>query len=77
MKKEEKPLRNKTPLLIISGRGTRKNYANPTNISFKKDVFEDIEKYCTGSQIGIVNYLLRRGLDSLIKDGKTVIEILD
>jgi hypothetical protein len=64
-------------LLIISGKANRKNFTNPTNIPFRKDVYQDMEKYCSGSQIGIVNSLLRKSLDSLIADKKLIIEELD
>ncbi len=64
-------------LLIVAGQANRKNFSNPTSIPFRKDVYEDMEKFCSGSQIGVVNILLRRALDTLIEDGKVIIEELD
>ncbi|MCZ6914443.1 MAG: hypothetical protein O7C59_08350, partial [Rickettsia endosymbiont of Ixodes persulcatus] len=61
-------------LLIVTGQANRKKFSNPTNIPFRKDIYDDMEKYCSGSQIGIVNVLLRRALDSLIDEEKVIIE---
>lgn len=36
----------------------------------KKDITSDIEHYCHGNKQGIMNYLIRKGLDELIKINK-------
>ena len=59
-------------LLSFSGRIDRENECEkkPVLLYLKKDISIDIEHYCHGNKQGIINYLIRRGLDELIKDNK-------
>lgn len=66
--------KNKDVLLSITGRANLEEYEKAGLIYVRKDIQADILKYCHGSKQAIINYLLRRGLDDLIKEGKTVIE---
>jgi hypothetical protein len=61
-------------LLSIAGRGSMEDYDKPILIYIKRDIRQDIEKHCVGSKQGIINYLLRRGLDDLIKNKILVVE---
>ena len=59
-------------LLSFAGRIDRENECEkkPVLLYLKKDVTLDIENYCHGNKQGIMNYLLRKGLDELIKTNK-------
>ena len=59
-------------LLSFAGRIDRENECEKKPVLFylKKDVALDIENYCNGNKQGIMNYLLRKGLDELIKVNK-------
>lgn len=59
-------------LLSFSGRIDRENQCGkkPVLLYLKKDIASDIEHYCHGNKQGIMNYLLRKGLDELIKNNK-------
>lgn len=59
-------------LLSFAGRIDRENQCEkkPILLYLKKDVMLDIENYCHGNKQGIMNYLLRKGLDELIKTNK-------
>jgi hypothetical protein len=59
-------------LLSFSGRIDRENECEkkPVLLYLKKDIVSDIEHYCHGNKQGIMNYLLRKGLDELIKNNK-------
>ncbi|BCA97178.1 hypothetical protein TUM19329_35390 (plasmid) [Legionella antarctica] len=59
-------------LLSFSGRIDRENECEkkPVLLYLKKDIATDIENYCHGNKQGIMNYLIRKGLDQLIKDNK-------
>lgn len=72
-KARKRPSKEKL-LLIIAGRASMESYGKPSLIYIRKDIQEDIDKYCSGSKQSIVNYLLRRGLDDLIKQGTLVVE---
>jgi hypothetical protein len=61
-------------LLIIAGRASMDSYGKPSLLYIRKDIQEDIDKYCSGSKQSTVNYLLRRGLDDLIKQDTLVVE---
>jgi hypothetical protein len=73
-KKARKRPSKENILLSIAGRANMENYGKPSFIYIKKDLQEDIDKYCSGSKQSIINYLLRRGLDDLIKEGVLVVE---
>jgi len=59
-------------LLSFAGRIDRENECvnKPVLLYLKKDVSLDIEHYCHGNKQGIMNYLIRKGLDELIKLNK-------
>jgi hypothetical protein len=64
----------KNLLLSISGRENMSKYEKPILVYIKRDIKEDIEKYCAGSNQSIINYLLRKGLDNLIREGTLIVE---
>lgn len=59
-------------LLSFSGRIDRGNDCDKKGflLYLKKDTSIDIAKHCHGSMQGILNYLVRRGLDSLMDEGE-------
>lgn len=59
-------------LLSFAGRIDRENECEkkPMLLYLKKDITSDIEHYCHGNKQGIMNYLIRKGLDELIKINK-------
>ncbi|HBD7476144.1 TPA: hypothetical protein QH041_003091 [Legionella pneumophila] len=71
-KEAEKKPSQEDILLSFSGRIDRENECEkkPVLLYLKKDIALDIENYCHGNKQGIMNYLIRRGLDQLIQDNK-------
>jgi len=68
-KKDQKDI-----LLSISSRMNRdEECKKPVLLHLKKDVVADIEKHCHGNKQAILNYLLRRGLDAIIKDSELIL----
>lgn len=61
-------------LLSIAGRSSMDDYGKPTLIYIKKDIQKDMDKHCSGSKQSVINYLLRRGLDVLIKEKILIVE---
>jgi hypothetical protein len=61
-------------LLIIAGRSSSNDYGKPTLLYIKKDIQKDMDKHCSGSKQSIINHLLRKGLDLLIKEKILVVE---
>lgn len=59
-------------LLSFAGKIDRENECvhKPVLLYLKKDVAADMEKHCHGNKQGIMNYLIKRGLEELIKDNK-------
>ena len=45
----------------------RKECGKPLLIYLKKDIENDMQKYCRGNKASILNYLVRLGLDSLVQ----------
>lgn len=67
--------RTSTENILLSAAGrteARKGYSKLL-IYLSPDIEEDMEKYCSGTKQAIISYLLRRGLDELIKENKVVI----
>ena len=63
-------------LLSASGKINREeNCGKPFLIYLKKDLINDIEKYCHGSKTLIINYLVRRGLNALVTDKKLTLHM--
>lgn len=62
----------KNILLSFSGRIDREKECEKKGflLYLKKDTAADISKYCHGSMQGVLNYLVRRGLDSLVEEGE-------
>jgi hypothetical protein len=66
-----KQVSTKQILLSISGKMDReKECMKPVLLHLKRDISVDIEKYCHGNKQAILNYLIRKGLDSLIEKGE-------
>jgi len=60
-------------LLSVSGKMDRGIECDkPIRLFIKKDINQDIDKFCTGNKQGIINFLIRKGLDEIIKDGKAL-----
>ena len=60
--------------LSISSRMSRdEECKKPVLLHIKKDIAADIEKHCHGNKQAILNYLLRRGMDDLIKGKKLIL----
>jgi hypothetical protein len=59
-------------LLSFAGKIDRENECvhKPVLLYLKKDVAADIEKYCYGNKQGILNYLIKMGLNELIRGNK-------
>lgn len=74
---ESAPIKASLPresiLLAIPGRGKNQD-TKKVLLNLKLDLFADIKKHCTGHMNGIINYLIKTGIDTLKKDGKLVIE---
>ena len=72
IKRASKSLSKKKVLLSLSGKMNRVTDCDKKAVllHLKKDVSYDIEKYCHGNKQGIINYLLRKGLDELIEKGE-------
>jgi hypothetical protein len=78
-KNERKTKKLKEKLLLsISGKMKRtEDCSHSYQIFLRNDIKNDIDRYCLGSMQGIVNYLIRRGLDEIIAKGEPIIEELD
>lgn len=61
-------------LLNACGRLRRKNCAKKgITLFLKTDVNRDMQKYCFGNKQTLINYLVRKSLDDIIKKGKFVL----
>ena len=61
-------------LLMVTGQKSKDVKSVRKIMYFKEDIFPDIDRYCAGSFSAVVNYLIRRGLDEVIKDGVKILE---
>lgn len=61
-------------LLMITGKKSNDIRSIRKVMYFKEDIFNDIERYCSGHFTAIVNYLIKRGLDDVIKKGEKVFD---
>lgn len=62
-------------LLFIAGRMNRmEDCTKPFLLHLRKDIKNDIERYCLGNMNALLNYLVRRGLDDIIEKGEKIIE---
>ena len=60
--------RDEEVVLEISERmRRRKECGKPLLIYLKKDIENDMQKYCRGNKASILKYLVRLGLDSLVQ----------
>jgi len=64
----------KNILLMITGRKSEDVKSIRKIMYFKEDIVSDIEKYCSGSFTVLANYLIRRGLDDVIKSGVKIFD---
>jgi hypothetical protein len=64
----------KNVLLTIAGQKSKEIKASRKIMYFKEDIFDDIEQYCLGSFSGVINYLVRKGLDELVRNGVKITE---
>lgn len=65
-------------LLVATGRVASIDIYDKAGLLYlKKDLKEDIEKYCSGNKQILLNYLIRRGLDDLISKGERIVEEAD
>ena len=62
-------------ILSIAGKMDREQECDkkPILLHLKKDISNDIDKYCHGNKQAIINYLVRKGLDELIKHGELIL----
>jgi hypothetical protein len=66
--------KNRKILLSITGRNRRADCLKaPQLIYLKKNVADDIEKYCNGSAQVVLNYLILRGLEEIKKAGEIIV----
>lgn len=69
---EQKDMRK--VLLRVSSRMNRdEECKKPVLLHIRRDVASDLDKYCHGNMQAILNYLLRRGLDSLVEDNELIL----
>ncbi len=60
-------------LLCATGKLETREDCSRILLYLRPDLEEDMEKFCSGSKQAILTYLLRRGLDDLIKERTLVI----
>lgn len=76
-RKARKRPSSKNLLLIINGLNKNNTRNKATFIRLKNDIKADIRKYCAGTNQNIINYLIRRALDDLIKEGMVIVQEID
>jgi len=71
----KKNISKKDILLSISGRMDRSLECDKKTIllHLKKELSRDIDKYCHGNKQAILNYLIQKGLDQLVKNGELIL----
>lgn len=72
-KKARRRVSTENILLSAAGRTEARKGYSKLLIYLSPDIEEDMEKYCSGTKQAIISYLIRRGLDELIKENKVVI----
>lgn len=60
-------------LLITSGKMNINECGKKTLIYLKNDIEKDIGRYCIGSKVSVVNFLIRKGLDSLLEKKERIV----
>lgn len=60
----------KEKIVLEMSQRMRRRYecGKPLLIYLKKDIEDDMQKYCRGNKASIINYLVRLGLDSLVEN---------
>lgn len=75
--KEAKRARKRTSsqhiLLSATGKVEERSKYNRVLFYLPSDINADMDKFCSGTKQAIMTYLLRRGLDELMKENKIVI----
>lgn len=72
-KKSRRRISTEHVLLSATGKvEKRENYAKVL-LYLLPEIENDMAKYCSGTKQAIITYLMRRGLDELIKENKVVI----
>ncbi len=66
--------RNRKHLLLCVPCKRESRTNNRVLLYVNEDVYEDLDKYCSGNKQGVINYLLRRALDDLIEKQEIIIE---
>lgn len=62
--------------LFVNGRLNRKKYEySPRNVVLLKKLSEEINSYCKGIEVAVLNYLIHKGLESVKKNNS--IEVID
>lgn len=82
LKNEPKTISKRRPradsiLLTITGKMKREECGEGRNLYLRKEIEEEINDHCRGSMQSIVNYLVKRGLESLKAEGKHIFEDID
>lgn len=61
-------------LLSISSKMNRdEECGKPVLLYLKKDIAEEIDKHCHGNKQAILNYLLKRGVTSIIENNELIL----
>ncbi len=78
-KNESKIQKNNTPLLFVDGRLNRKdNEYIAKNFSLLKPMADEINIYCKGIDLAVINALIHKGLEAIKKDNSfSMIEYSD
>jgi hypothetical protein len=60
-------------LLSVTSKIKREDAGKEFLLNLRKETEVLLEKHCKGNKVGIINYLVARGLEQLIEDDKIVI----
>lgn len=72
-KKSRKRISTENILLSATGKVEKRESFSKVLLYVLPEIEDDMEKYCSGTKQAIITYLIRRGLDDLIKENKVVI----
>lgn len=73
VKQARKRVSSEKILLSATGRRIHKEKCVKALYYIPQDIENDMTEYCAGSRQAIMTYLLRRGLDELIKENKVIV----
>lgn len=71
--KSRKRISTENVLLSATGKVEKRENYSKVLLYLLPEIEDDMNKYCTGTKQAIITYLIRRGLDELIKENKLVI----